>query len=380
MQARMKNPAISTPGAMQALLALDKSTAERQPALCHAQARPPARQPDQRLQRLRRHARARAQEGRRDRRADLRRGRLARTPYFTDAERAALALTEAVTRLSDRADPVPDESGNEAARHYDEPALAALVMQIASSTSGTASTPPPGRWRARPGTEADERAKGTKTSWRPTFSRTHASNWDLQPSRCSSVSTSPSAGGRSTRARSLPTAAGPAAPGIGTVGARRQAAAKPPTALPAGHCVSPRSAMAVSTTVMRSAAPRAAHQLQLGALLDTDRCRSASQKSRTTRRPWALSTFAANAARRSRRRLGRAAGLKHRPRPGQRRLIAEPALARSANGAAVGALDGLRLAGRQHRADIGAPAGIEILSASDRRLPDLDAGRGRSMT
>src|SRR4051812_24995942 len=30
-------------------------------------------------------------------------------PYFTDAERAALALTEAVTRLSDRADPVPDD-------------------------------------------------------------------------------------------------------------------------------------------------------------------------------------------------------------------------------------------------------------------------------
>ena len=31
------------------------------------------------------------------------------TPYFTDAERAALALTEAITRLSDRVDPVPDE-------------------------------------------------------------------------------------------------------------------------------------------------------------------------------------------------------------------------------------------------------------------------------
>ena len=30
-------------------------------------------------------------------------------PYFTDAERAALALTEVATRLSDRADPVPDE-------------------------------------------------------------------------------------------------------------------------------------------------------------------------------------------------------------------------------------------------------------------------------
>jgi AhpD family alkylhydroperoxidase len=53
-------------------------------------------------------------------------------PYFTDAERAALALTEAATRLSDRADPVPDEIWDEAARHYDEPALAALVLAIAS--------------------------------------------------------------------------------------------------------------------------------------------------------------------------------------------------------------------------------------------------------
>jgi AhpD family alkylhydroperoxidase len=51
--------------------------------------------------------------------------------YFTDAERAALALTEAATRLSDRPDPVPDEIWNEAARHYDEPALAALIIAIA---------------------------------------------------------------------------------------------------------------------------------------------------------------------------------------------------------------------------------------------------------
>jgi AhpD family alkylhydroperoxidase len=53
-------------------------------------------------------------------------------PYFTDAERAALALTEAVTRISDQADPVPDEIWDEAARHYDEQALAALVIAIAS--------------------------------------------------------------------------------------------------------------------------------------------------------------------------------------------------------------------------------------------------------
>src|SRR6187397_2397407 len=45
-------------------------------------------------------------------------------PYFTAAERAALALCEAVTRLADRPDPLPDEVWDEAARHYDETALA----------------------------------------------------------------------------------------------------------------------------------------------------------------------------------------------------------------------------------------------------------------
>ena len=54
------------------------------------------------------------------------------SPYFTDAERAALALTEAATRLSDRADPVPDAIWAEAARHYDERALASLVVSIAA--------------------------------------------------------------------------------------------------------------------------------------------------------------------------------------------------------------------------------------------------------
>ena len=51
-------------------------------------------------------------------------------PCFTDAERAALALTEAVTRLSDRSDPVPDEIWNVAASHYDEQALAGLLLAI----------------------------------------------------------------------------------------------------------------------------------------------------------------------------------------------------------------------------------------------------------
>src|SRR5512143_2716604 len=53
------------------------------------------------------------------------------SPYFTDAERAALALTEAVTRLADRPDPVPDDVWDEAAKHYDERALATLVLTTA---------------------------------------------------------------------------------------------------------------------------------------------------------------------------------------------------------------------------------------------------------
>ena len=52
------------------------------------------------------------------------------TPYFTDAERAALALAECVTRLADRPDPVPDEIWNVAARHYDERALAGLIIGL----------------------------------------------------------------------------------------------------------------------------------------------------------------------------------------------------------------------------------------------------------
>lgn len=50
---------------------------------------------------------------------------------FTEAERAALELTEEVTRLADRSDPVPDETWARAARHYDEKALAALVLHVA---------------------------------------------------------------------------------------------------------------------------------------------------------------------------------------------------------------------------------------------------------
>jgi len=52
-------------------------------------------------------------------------------PYFTDAERAALALAEAATRLADRPDPVPDDIWEQAAAHYDEQQLAAVIFMIA---------------------------------------------------------------------------------------------------------------------------------------------------------------------------------------------------------------------------------------------------------
>jgi len=54
-------------------------------------------------------------------------------PYFTDAERAALELAECVTRLSDRSDPVPDSTWDQAAKHYDEKGLTALLLSISTT-------------------------------------------------------------------------------------------------------------------------------------------------------------------------------------------------------------------------------------------------------
>jgi alkylhydroperoxidase family enzyme len=75
------------------------------------------------------------------------------TPYFSAAERAALALAEAVTRLSDRTDPVPDGIWDEAARHYDERQLAALVLWIATvnvfNRVNVATRQVPGVWAHR---------------------------------------------------------------------------------------------------------------------------------------------------------------------------------------------------------------------------------------
>jgi AhpD family alkylhydroperoxidase len=132
MQPRMKNPAMVVPGAMQALLALGASAEKggvpsRTLGLVHLR----ASQINGCSLCVDMHPRMLKKAGETDERLfALAAWRDA--PYFTDAERAALALAEAITRLSDRADPVPDEIFAEAARHYDERALAALIVSIAT--------------------------------------------------------------------------------------------------------------------------------------------------------------------------------------------------------------------------------------------------------
>lgn len=130
MQARMKNPVLVLPEAMQALLALDKaSTKDGLPYVTRKLVHLRASQINGCSVCTDMHSR----ELRKADQSDERLFAVAawrETPYFSEAERAALALTECVTRLSDRADPVPDAVWNEAARHYDEQALAALIVQI----------------------------------------------------------------------------------------------------------------------------------------------------------------------------------------------------------------------------------------------------------
>jgi len=130
MQARMKNPIMLLPDALPALLALNKAAENNLPCTTRKLVHLRASQINGCSVCVDMHAR----ELKKSNETDERLFAVAAwrdAPYFTDAERAALALTEAVTRLSDKPDPVPDEIWNEAARHYEEPALAALIVQIA---------------------------------------------------------------------------------------------------------------------------------------------------------------------------------------------------------------------------------------------------------
>jgi AhpD family alkylhydroperoxidase len=130
MQSRMKNPAMSLPGALDALQALHKSTEKSGvPRATLELMNLRASQINGCSVCVDMHSRALKKLGEKDQRI-FALAAWREAPYYSDAERAALTLTEAASRLSDRADPVPDEVWKEAARHYDETQLSALVMSI----------------------------------------------------------------------------------------------------------------------------------------------------------------------------------------------------------------------------------------------------------
>lgn len=131
MEPRMTNPVMAIPGAMEALQKLG-AAARRSgvPASTLYLIEVRASQINGCSVCLDMHTRELKAEGESDERIAMV-GAWREAPYFSDAERAALALTESATRMADRPDPVPDEVWEEAARHYDESALAGLVLAIA---------------------------------------------------------------------------------------------------------------------------------------------------------------------------------------------------------------------------------------------------------
>lgn len=131
MESRMTNPAMKAPGAMEALQKLALAARKAGvPATTLYLIEVRASQINGCSVCLDMHSRELKAAGEPDERIFMI-GAWREAPYFTDAERAALALTEAVTRLADRPDAVSDEVWDEAARHYDEAELAGLVLAIA---------------------------------------------------------------------------------------------------------------------------------------------------------------------------------------------------------------------------------------------------------
>jgi AhpD family alkylhydroperoxidase len=150
MQARMPHPAMSVPGAFDALQAFAKAighgglsgTLTELVNLRASQINGCSVCVDM-------HSRALKKAGESDERIWAV-GAWRDAPFYTDAERAALALAEAMTRISDSADPVPDEVYDEAAKHFDEPALASLILDItlinAWNRLNVATRQVPGSW------------------------------------------------------------------------------------------------------------------------------------------------------------------------------------------------------------------------------------------
>lgn len=132
MQPRMNHPVYVIPEAMEALQALSKSThsAGLSPSL-HAMIHLRASQINGCSACVQIHSREMKQAGETDTRVYAV-GAWRDTNYFSDVERVALALTEALTRIADRPDPVSDELWAEATKQFDEQQLSAILVSIAS--------------------------------------------------------------------------------------------------------------------------------------------------------------------------------------------------------------------------------------------------------
>src|SRR6266849_2909753 len=132
LQPRIKNPATTIPGALEALLKLGASAQDAGiPKTTHDLMHVRASQINGCGVCLDMHSRELVHAGQNNERI-FTIAAWREAPYFSDAERAALALTEFVTRLADHPDPVPDEVWKEAARHYNDAQLAALLVSIAT--------------------------------------------------------------------------------------------------------------------------------------------------------------------------------------------------------------------------------------------------------
>ena len=132
MQARITNPALAVPGVLEALQQLARSaTTAGVPETTLYMVELRASQINGCSVCVDIHSRQLAHAGEKPERIAIV-AAWREAPYFNDAERAALALTEAATRLADNPESVSDEIWDEAARRYTEPELGALVVAIAA--------------------------------------------------------------------------------------------------------------------------------------------------------------------------------------------------------------------------------------------------------
>jgi AhpD family alkylhydroperoxidase len=131
MTARMTNPAFAVDGAMDALNALSKSISRARLPIGRELVHLRASQINGCSVCVDMHAKAARRSGESEERV-FAVAAWRETPYFNDAERAALALTEALTLLADEPEPVPDAIWDAAAEHFDETQLGGLVLDIAT--------------------------------------------------------------------------------------------------------------------------------------------------------------------------------------------------------------------------------------------------------